>query len=78
MISETSRERDRGRKFVLYAEHGVQEYWIVDPRDRHIRVHHLEGGRYTSLGVFAPGEKIVTKVLAGLELDPAQIFPADF
>jgi Uma2 family endonuclease len=31
VISENSRQYDRGRKFVLYAENGVKEYWIIDP-----------------------------------------------
>ena len=31
VISKSSRRIDRGRKFVLYAEYGVKEYWIVDP-----------------------------------------------
>ncbi|MGH7450523.1 MAG: Uma2 family endonuclease [bacterium] len=30
-ISKSSRKIDRGRKFGLYAEHGVKEYWIIDP-----------------------------------------------
>lgn len=31
VVSKSSRKIDRGRKFVLYAEYGVREYWIVDP-----------------------------------------------
>jgi Uma2 family endonuclease len=31
VISQSTRRIDRGRKFVLYADHGVKEYWIVDP-----------------------------------------------
>jgi Uma2 family endonuclease len=31
VISKSSRRRDRVRKFVLYADHGVREYWIIDP-----------------------------------------------
>jgi Uma2 family endonuclease len=74
VISESNRSHDTVVKFRDYERFGVEEYWLVDPREKHVRIHHLEGGRYTSLGVFAPGEKIVTKVLTGLDLDPAQIF----
>ncbi len=31
VISRSTRRLDRGRKFVLYAEYGVKEYWIIDP-----------------------------------------------
>lgn len=31
VISKTSRKRDRHRKFILYADVGVREYWIIDP-----------------------------------------------
>ncbi len=31
VISISTRKLDRGRKLVLYADHGVQEYWIIDP-----------------------------------------------
>lgn len=31
VTSRSSRKLDRGRKLVLYAEYGVQEYWIIDP-----------------------------------------------
>jgi Uma2 family endonuclease len=74
VISESNRSHDTVVKFRDYERFGVEECWLVDPREKHVRIHHLEGGRYTSLRVFAPGEKIVTKVLTGLDLDPAQIF----
>jgi Uma2 family endonuclease len=31
VLSESTEERDRGRKFQDYQEHGVGEYWIIDP-----------------------------------------------
>ena len=74
VISESNRTHDTVVKYRDYERYGVEEYWLVDPREKHIRVNHLEGGRYISLGVFAAGERIATKTLAGLELDPSQIF----
>ena len=32
VLSETTEHRDRGVKFEDYEAHGVQEYWIIDPR----------------------------------------------
>lgn len=33
ILSPTTAHRDRGIKLDLYARHGVQQYWIVDPRE---------------------------------------------
>jgi Uma2 family endonuclease len=74
VISEGSRSHDTVVKFRDYERFGVAEYWLVDPREGHIKVWELEQTRYVLLGVFAPGEKIQTRVLNGLELDPAEIF----
>jgi hypothetical protein len=34
----------------------------------------LESGKYVSLGRFTQGQRVVTRVLDGIELDPAQVF----
>lgn len=74
VISESNRTHDTVVKFRDYARYGVREYWIVDPREEHIRVWFLEGEKYTSLGTFGRGDKVISRVLAGLEFDPSQIF----
>lgn len=74
IISESNRTHDTVVKFRDYERFGVREYWIVDPRDEHIRIYGLDADKYALLGVFARGEKIVSRVLAGIELDPAQVF----
>jgi Uma2 family endonuclease len=74
IISESNRTHDTVVKFQNYERYGVSEYWLVDPRDGRISVWSLQQGRYVSLGAFAAGEKLRTRVLQGLELDPAEIF----
>lgn len=46
VLSPSSRRRDRGDKYLDYAAHAVQEYWIVDPEDETIEQHLLEEGAY--------------------------------
>ena len=38
ILSPATAERDRTLKLDLYAQHGVQEYWIVDPDPKTITV----------------------------------------
>ena len=42
IISPSNPEHDYIRKLNLYADAGVQEYWIVDPRDYKILVYYLK------------------------------------
>ncbi len=74
VISESNRTHDTVVKYRDYERYGVREYWLVDLREEHIRTLFLEGGKYVPLGIFRRGEKVATRVLAGLELDPAQVF----
>jgi Uma2 family endonuclease len=75
VISESNRSHDTVVKFRDYERFGVKEYWLVDPRASHVRVFHLDAdGNYESLGVFAPGEQIVSRLFPDLAVDPAAIF----
>jgi Uma2 family endonuclease len=74
IISESNRTHDTVVKVQNYERYGVAEYWLVDQREQHISVWSLEQGRYVSLGAFAAGRQLRTRVLTGLELDPAEIF----
>ena len=46
VISPNNPERDMVRKRDIYARHGVEEYWIVDPDACSIRVMTLESSTY--------------------------------
>ncbi|TWT85514.1 hypothetical protein Pla123a_03210 [Posidoniimonas polymericola] len=46
IVSPSNAARDRVHKLALYAEHGVPEYWIVDPAERVIEFLLLDGDRY--------------------------------
>ena len=75
VISEGNRTHDTVVKFAHYEKHGVKEYWLVDQRDRLIRVSSLRGNKYERLGTFAPGDSVHSEVLAGLSLDPTSVLP---
>ena len=60
-----NRERDRKLKLKLYARCGVEEYWIVDPRERSIEVYRREGETLKLFTTFVSDETITTPLLPG-------------
>lgn len=69
VISKSSRKYDRGRKFVLYAEHGVKEYWIIDPLKLTVEFFENLGAEFVPI---EPDEEnhLHSKVLPGFWLKP--------
>lgn len=46
VVSEESRARDRGEKFVEYERGGVREYWVIDPARKQAEFYVLQDGTY--------------------------------
>lgn len=76
IISPSSGTRDRETKRNIYAEHGVGEYWIVDPDARTISVLSLDGKELREVGRYTSGDTLSSPTLPGLALDPESIFPS--
>ena len=77
--SETKRypptaERDRTYKKTLYARHGVQEYWIVDPALGTVEVFTLGEKGFERAALYNPEEALRSPLLQGLEIPLAKIF----
>ena len=76
VVSPDDPARDLVQKRADYAEAGVAEYWIADPRDETILVLGLDGGSYQALGRFQRGDQAPSQSLAGLRVDVAAMFDA--
>ncbi len=74
VLSPSTARVDRAVKFSAYEQAGVQEYWMVHPKARFVEVFVLEGGGYVLLGEYAPGERLVSRVLDGLDVDAGALF----
>ena len=78
IVSPSSYKRDHLEKKRLYAQHGVVEYWIVDPRDRTMRVLRLSASEnsstYHEAGCYALGQAARSVLLPGFSLDTAEVF----
>jgi Uma2 family endonuclease len=55
-LSPNTAELDVGPKFAAYEEHGVKEYWVLDPQTQAHRFYRREG---ELLVEFAHGEEII-------------------
>ena len=75
VASPSTESRDQGIKKSIYAEHGVGEYWLVDPEARSITVLSLHGDKYRESGSYRAGDVLTSPTLAGLELDLGKVFP---
>ena len=78
VASPSTRHRDDTVKRRLYEQHGVAEYWLIEPRDDTITIYRLSVGRYAVAGTLCAenGDVLTTPLLPGLELPLARIFAA--
>lgn len=67
VLSPGSVRRDRGEKLRLYAESGVQEYWLVDPAARQIEFLVNRDGRFQI--AIAEDDRYASEALPDVELD---------
>jgi Uma2 family endonuclease len=75
IVSE-DRAHDLETKRSEYAQAGIPEYWIVDPKLQEISVLKLIGDHYEPAGVYRPGEKAASILLAGFTVDVTAVLEA--
>jgi Uma2 family endonuclease len=76
VVSPNNPGNDLVLKRHAYAVAGIREYWIVDERDRTLRVlmPGEPGDGYTEHAVVRPGERWRSEQPFPLEVDPAELF----
>lgn len=68
-VSDTTVAFDRGRKQPLYAQHGIQEYWLVNLRAQTIEVYRDPAEeRYATTQVFRRGQHLSPAAFPDLEI----------
>ena len=73
-ILSSDRRRDLVRKRQVYAEAGVPEYWIFDPRADTATLLELRDGQYIERAVLTADDTLTTPLLPGLAIPLADVF----
>ena len=74
ILSPATAERDRTIKLDLYAQHGVQEYWIVDPDVKTVTVLLRGESHFEVSGIYGEGQSLRSPILAGFSVDLEAVF----
>jgi Uma2 family endonuclease len=76
VVSEDDPQRDLETKRIEYALAGIREYWIVDPRDRTIRVLtlELEATEYCESGCYCDGQTAASVLLTEFQVNVSTVF----
>lgn len=75
ILSPSNWMDDRRTKFSVYAEAGIREYWIVDPKATTVEVYRLQGKRYELIGSYGAADVVRSETLAGFSIAVGEIFP---
>lgn len=73
VLSESTKKRDHGIKLEDYQLHEVEEYWIVDAKQRTVEQYHLEAQQYQLITKASEGY-IRSFAVQGLQLPIPAIF----
>ncbi len=76
VVSEDDPERDLATKRREYAQAGIPEYWIVDPRSDTVTVLRLAGATYTLHGQYRVGDNATSATLSALSVSVSAVFGA--
>ena len=74
IISPSSASYDTVEKRDIYEEYGVKEYWLVFPQEKAIEVLTREDGVYRELCKGRKTGIVMSKIIAGLEVDLKEVF----
>jgi Uma2 family endonuclease len=76
ILSPSTASMDRVKKFRLYQQAGVREYWIVDPETKSVQVC-VRSGEHYIVSMYEAGETVPVTVLSGCAVPLQDIFPAE-
>ncbi|TVP50469.1 MAG: Uma2 family endonuclease [Mongoliibacter sp.] len=74
VLSAGNKQMELQRKYEVYEESGVKEYWIVDPEGKTVLIYTLTQGKYSASRWMTVGDVAISSVIKGFELDLEEYF----
>jgi Uma2 family endonuclease len=75
VLSPSTVNHDRIQKFETYEQHGVREYWIIDPEARLVEAYTLSADGIYQRRAYGKQDSFTSHVLPALTITVAQLFP---
>nr|WP_245591570.1 Uma2 family endonuclease [Cystobacter fuscus] len=74
ILSERTRQRDKGPKQRIYAREGVQHMWHVDPLARTLEIFRLQGSQWLLVDSFSGEQRVRAEPFEAIELEMALLW----
>jgi Uma2 family endonuclease len=74
VLSPSTGSYDYSRKKRVYCEHGVREYWIIDPDDTTIEIMVKDGEYYRTEAILRPPSLIESEMFPGFSMKVGEVF----
>ncbi|MDA8693198.1 Uma2 family endonuclease [Saprospiraceae bacterium] len=74
ILSPSTSKKDLNDKYSIYEEAGVNEYWIVMPKQRLIEVFHLENEKYQRIKTYTHEDNISPILFPDLDIILSKVF----
>ncbi len=69
ILSPSTARLDRVQKMPIYARHGVQFIWLIDPFSKTLEVFGLDAGKWVMLAAFGENDKVRAEPFVEIEID---------
>ena len=74
ILSPGNNSKEILKKYNIYEEAGVKEYWVVSPQNQTVNIYTLQEGKFQPSRIMAPGIVAHSSVLPGFSIDLAELF----
>ncbi|WP_373495926.1 Uma2 family endonuclease [Aquiflexum sp.] len=74
VLSPGNKQLELQKKYEVYEESGVKEYWLMDPEGQTLLIYTLIQGKYQPSRLMTSGDTAKSSVILGFELDLEAFF----
>ncbi len=74
VLSPGNNAKELKKKYEVYEESGVKEYWIVSPQNQWVRSYTLTDGKFKESPFLVSGDTLESSVLPGFTLNITELF----